>query len=529
MEPPLDIRTEVATRVMAVLRKHFNRGVQLTKQEVKDLDKDLNNLVEADAYAMLDADVVKICFANLMNDVTHEAANKALIALSSFEAAKNFIDAMAEDGLPWLGQALVQSCKTMKGEKQVERNTAMAKMVALYSLEAPPEFCTWPEDLAQLLVACLDRTTITRNQNEAYNLLSLVLPLFWNFVCTPVAKLLAECIIRAGCMTSTFRVAQDVQRTDIKGLPKIVAEKALNLLCVCNSEQPHLFASSLNPYQVGKFCVETLLRCDWVQSQELSLLLLGRLVYVQCTVPEGFVNTQEVHKMLQHTLKCKSPALRFTALCFTLISSQAVFEEVDVEFMSLLKEMAKIPKRSLKTLCTPNSAGMVMLRWGLPICPGAQDALRGSELVHRMAEECPLFLPPSLLPVLSPADTEYVTNIKWFHGWRDQKLLLHPTVAANHAAAVVADDDDEQQGGAGGSMGMQGRGGGDRGGGAREEKDEEEGEEEEEEEGGEGMVQQGQGMGEGGVGGPASGPRPLDRNYAPYFQQLQTVYRQQLQ
>ncbi|KAJ9521094.1 hypothetical protein QJQ45_022804, partial [Haematococcus lacustris] len=131
MEPPLDIRTEVATRVMAVLRKHFNRGVQLTKQEVKDLDKDLNNLVEADAYAMLDADVVKICFANLMNDVTHEAANKALIALSSFEAAKNFIDAMAEDGLPWLGQALVQSCKTMKGEKQVERSTAMAKMVAL--------------------------------------------------------------------------------------------------------------------------------------------------------------------------------------------------------------------------------------------------------------------------------------------------------------------------------------------------------------------------------------------------------------
>ncbi|GFH20075.1 hypothetical protein HaLaN_17138, partial [Haematococcus lacustris] len=102
-------------------------------------------------------------------------------------------------------------------------------------------------ELAQLLVACLDRTTITRNQNEAYNLLSLVLPLFWNFVCTPVAKLLAECIIRAGCMTSTFRVAQDVQRTDIKGLPKIVAEKALNLLCVCNSEQPHLFASSVGP------------------------------------------------------------------------------------------------------------------------------------------------------------------------------------------------------------------------------------------------------------------------------------------
>lgn len=35
-------------------------------------------------------------------------------------------------------------------------------------------------------------------------------------------------------------VPQEVQRTDIKGLPKINAEKALNLLCACNAEQPQL-------------------------------------------------------------------------------------------------------------------------------------------------------------------------------------------------------------------------------------------------------------------------------------------------
>ncbi len=33
---------------------------------------------------------------------------------------------------------------------------------------------------------------------------------------------------------------QDVQRADIKGLPKIIAEKALNLLTACNIEQPEL-------------------------------------------------------------------------------------------------------------------------------------------------------------------------------------------------------------------------------------------------------------------------------------------------
>lgn len=41
------------------------------------------------------------------------------------------------------------------------------------------------------------------------------------------------------------RHPQDVQRTDIKGLPKIVAERALNLLCACNAEQPQVRAAAL--------------------------------------------------------------------------------------------------------------------------------------------------------------------------------------------------------------------------------------------------------------------------------------------
>jgi hypothetical protein len=37
--------------------------------------------------------------------------------------------------------------------------------------------------------------------------------------------------------------SQEVQRIDLKGLPKINAEKVLNLLCACNLEQPHLFCA----------------------------------------------------------------------------------------------------------------------------------------------------------------------------------------------------------------------------------------------------------------------------------------------
>lgn len=113
-----------------------------------------------------------------------------------------------------------------------------------------------------------------------------------------------------------------MQRSDIKGLPKIIGEKALNLLCACNAEQPQLSVSEVPPLAMADFCVDTASKSDWVQSQELSVVLLGRLVFLQQVVAPSYVEGDKVVSMLRMLLKAKSPALRMTAACFCSIAPE---------------------------------------------------------------------------------------------------------------------------------------------------------------------------------------------------------------
>ncbi len=49
----------------------------------------------------------------------------------------------------------------------------------------------------------------------------------------------------------------------------------------------HALCLQVSIEELAEFCVDTALRSDWVQSQELSVLLLGRLIYLQVWVAPG--------------------------------------------------------------------------------------------------------------------------------------------------------------------------------------------------------------------------------------------------
>ncbi len=86
-------------------------------------------------------------------------------------------------------------------------------------------------------------------------------------------------------------------------------------VCVCVCMQ-------IDVGELAAFCVETVLRSDWVQSQELSVVLLGRLVFSQRALSEEYLSTEPVVRMIQHALHSKSPALRMTTLTFSLVCSE---------------------------------------------------------------------------------------------------------------------------------------------------------------------------------------------------------------
>lgn len=209
---------------------------------------------------------------------------------------------------------------------------------------------------------------------------------------------------------------QEVQRVDLKGLPKINAEKALNLLCACNAEQPEMSLEQVDPYELATFCIDTAIKSDWVQSQELSVVLLGRMVYLQSALPEDFMENERVLGMLQHCMSTKSPALRMTAFALSCIGTDTAFEAICVEASNAINDVAEGTLTSIKRLVSPTAGGMTILRWGYEINKFAQELLRSSKLLARMAEAVPVHLPSQLVELLSGELKEYVLSVKAANG-----------------------------------------------------------------------------------------------------------------
>jgi hypothetical protein len=89
------------------------------------------------------------------------------------------------------------------------------------------------QGMGEQLLVTLKKVDGLRGQELAYAQLSIALPCFWNSPGTHISQLLAATIINGGGMPVLLRLSQDVQRLDLKGLPKINAEKVLHAALTC--------------------------------------------------------------------------------------------------------------------------------------------------------------------------------------------------------------------------------------------------------------------------------------------------------
>ena len=60
----------------------------------------------------------------------------------------------------------------------------------------------------------------------------------------------------------------------------------------------HITWLQVTAVELAQYCFETVIKSDWVQSQELSVLLLARMVFHHHSLPREYLDREEVVHML---------------------------------------------------------------------------------------------------------------------------------------------------------------------------------------------------------------------------------------
>jgi hypothetical protein len=147
----------------------------------------------------------------------------------------------------------------------------------------------------------------------------------------------------------------------------------------------------------------TLLLPPQVQSQDIAVTFLARLIFNQHQIPNDFLDKPEVVDMLRHVLGHKSTALKLTGVAFITLSPASVYHHLATEFEQAISSLADSPGRTLKIVIWEAGRGI----WGLPcsLSGPASKALENSQFLARAAESVPSVLPKCLWPLL-PQETQ---------------------------------------------------------------------------------------------------------------------------
>jgi len=253
-----------------------------------------------------------------------------------------------------LAEALIARSAAARNDKQLERAVSTSTTLALLALDAPVTAnAPWVLQLALRTVDAVRRAQSHPNAHyEAYSLLTVFIKLF--YVCTdsPLCALIASTFLghSDGGVPLMYSVSKQLLAQDLKGIPKIIAEKSLLALSKLHAELPTFVPEQLSASKLGKLLVLIARDASWVQSRDISLVFLARLLFVQRTLAVEFLDQPEVVATLRALLSSavKSLPLRISAAAFVSLCPPATFYQVAHEFDAVLASVPSMSFRSMK-------------------------------------------------------------------------------------------------------------------------------------------------------------------------------------
>lgn len=197
--------TILAEGIITKLNSFLGKS-SVSKNELKELDKDLLLLGPEDVKVLLEADVVALMLGYLSVDSSFEVVFRLLNTLSMYDEAKRSL--WAQDGTSRITELLLSHCKTAKGDKQVDKAQALAKLVTVYSIDAPEGQVVWLKSFAEALRAALDKCATKNSTTEAYVMLCVALTITWIGGGSNLAPIFAASIIAARALPLLLKLAQ---------------------------------------------------------------------------------------------------------------------------------------------------------------------------------------------------------------------------------------------------------------------------------------------------------------------------------
>ncbi|GAX84298.1 hypothetical protein CEUSTIGMA_g11720.t1 [Chlamydomonas eustigma] len=375
-----------------------------TKSDIKDFEKLLVNCDPADAVALAHSkDIWKLLF-NCLAQVDNQWDLFGLL-LNRLSLEPEGRVAAEESYQLRLAEIFISKSKTARGDKQIERLGSMACILALLSMESPEaKLVKWGKKLCTSVKDSLEKSQLKGSMMEAYTVLSVFIKLMYTATGSFLAKYIATTFINEtpGGVHLLFRVAKrGLLEEELAGVPKIVAEKSLVILSKLNADAPdeRMVPDLLEPLGLGVFLVRIGRECSWVQSQDIAITFLARLVFDQQHIDPDFLDRPEVVDMLRHILNCKSTALKLTGVAFISLCHASLFYQLVDNFEQTLTLLAAVPARTLKHVVWESGRGI----WGMPFPMSlpASRALQDSDFLFSVADKVPEVMPRCLRQLLS--------------------------------------------------------------------------------------------------------------------------------